>query len=77
MFIPAILSTLSGSDTTLRLHPAGTDKVGDEQTIKAGAAWCVLHYRGRSVGVDFLKGAKSFGTEPSNWRPLQQCGIIA
>jgi ABC-2 type transport system permease protein len=45
-------------------------RVGDEQTIRQVLPGAVLHYRGRSAGVDFLKGAKSFGTEPEQLAAL-------
>jgi ABC-2 type transport system permease protein len=45
-------------------------KVGDEQTIKQVLPGAVLRYQGKSIGVDFLKGAKSFGTEPEQLAEL-------
>ena len=45
-------------------------RVGDEQTIKQVLPGAILHYKGRAVGVDFLKGAKSFGTAPEQLAEL-------
>lgn len=38
-------------------------KVGDEQIFKAVLPGAVVHYQDKTVGVNLIKGAKSFGSE--------------
>lgn len=45
-------------------------KVGDEQTEKLVIPGAVIHYAGTSVGVNLLRGEKSFGTEPEQLAAL-------
>ncbi len=45
-------------------------KVGDELEVKKLFHGAVVHYNGQSVGIDFLKGAKSFGTDPEQLAAL-------
>lgn len=45
-------------------------KVGDELAVKKLIHGAVVHYKGQSVGIDLLKGAKSFGTEPEQLAAL-------
>jgi gliding motility-associatede transport system auxiliary component len=39
-------------------------KVGDEQTEKTVLPGAIIRYKGKEVGLNFLKGAKSYGTSP-------------
>lgn len=48
--------------TPLTLQAPG--KIGDEQTQKLVLPGAVVHYRDTSIGINFLKGQKAFGTEP-------------
>lgn len=45
-------------------------KVGDELEIKKLIHGAVVHYGDRSTGIDFLKGTRSFGTEPEQLAAL-------
>lgn len=45
-------------------------KVGDELEVKKLIHGAVVHYKGQSTGIDFLKGARSFGTEPEQLAAL-------
>jgi gliding-associated putative ABC transporter substrate-binding component GldG len=45
-------------------------KVGDEQTQKLVLPGAVIHFKDTSVGVNLLKGVKSFGTEPEQLAAL-------
>jgi ABC-2 type transport system permease protein len=45
-------------------------KVGDDLEIKKLIHGAVVHYKGQSTGIDFLKGARSFGTEPEQLAAL-------
>ena len=45
-------------------------KVGDEQTQKLVLPGAVVHYKDTAVGVNFLAGQKSFGTEPEQLAQL-------
>ncbi|MFL5787361.1 MAG: gliding motility-associated ABC transporter substrate-binding protein GldG [Flavisolibacter sp.] len=45
-------------------------KVGDEQIQKIVLPGAVIHYKDTSVGVNILKGEKSFGTEPEQLAAL-------
>lgn len=46
------------------------EKVGDKLEISKLIHGAVVHYGNKSVGVDFLKGAKSFGTSPEELATL-------
>lgn len=45
-------------------------KVGDAQTQKLVLPGAVIHYRDTSIGVNLLKGVRSFGTEPEQLAAL-------
>jgi gliding-associated putative ABC transporter substrate-binding component GldG len=45
-------------------------KVGDELDVKKLIHGAVVHYKGQSTGIDFLKGVQSFGTEPEQLAAL-------
>ncbi|MFL5740485.1 MAG: gliding motility-associated ABC transporter substrate-binding protein GldG [Flavisolibacter sp.] len=45
-------------------------KVGDEQTQKMVLPGAIIHYRDTSIGVNLLKGERSFGTEPEQLAAL-------
>jgi ABC-2 type transport system permease protein len=45
-------------------------KPGDEQTQKLVLPGAVIHYRDTAIGVNLLKGQKSFGTEPEQLAAL-------
>lgn len=45
-------------------------KVGDEQTQKLVLPGAVIHYRDTTIGVNLLKGERSFGTEPEQLAAL-------
>lgn len=45
-------------------------KVGDEQTQKLVIPGAVIHYKDTSVGVNLLRGERSFGTEPEQLAAL-------
>lgn len=45
-------------------------KVGDEQTQKLVLPGAVIHYKDTTVGVNLLKGERSFGTEPEQLAAL-------
>jgi ABC-2 type transport system permease protein len=45
-------------------------KVGDDLKVKKLVHGAVVHYKGQSTGVDFLKGARTFGTEPEQLAAL-------
>jgi ABC-2 type transport system permease protein len=45
-------------------------KVGDEQTQKMVIPGAIIHYAGTSIGVNLLRGEKSFGTEPEQLAAL-------
>ena len=46
------------------------EKVGDDLDVKKIIHGAVVHYEDKSVGVNFLKGAQSFGTEPEQLAAL-------
>jgi ABC-2 type transport system permease protein len=52
----------------LQLQAPG--KVGDEQTTKLVLPGAVIHYRDTTIGVNLLKGQRSFGTEPEQLAAL-------
>lgn len=45
-------------------------KVGDELTIKQILPGAIIHYKDTSVGVNLLKGARAYGTEPEELAAL-------
>ena len=45
-------------------------KVGDELSIKRILPGAIINYKDTSIGVNFLKGAKSYGTEPDQLAAL-------
>jgi ABC-2 type transport system permease protein len=45
-------------------------KVGDEQSQKLVLPGAVIHYRDTSIGINFFKGEKSFGSEPEQLAAL-------
>jgi ABC-2 type transport system permease protein len=45
-------------------------KVGDEQTQKLVLPGAIIHYKDTSIGVNLLKGERSFGTEPEQLAAL-------
>jgi ABC-2 type transport system permease protein len=45
-------------------------KVGDEQTQKMVIPGAIIHYADTSIGVNLLRGEKSFGTEPEQLAAL-------
>jgi ABC-2 type transport system permease protein len=45
-------------------------KVGDEQTQKMIIPGAIIHYADTSIGVNLLRGEKSFGTEPEQLAAL-------
>lgn len=45
-------------------------KVGDEQTQKLVIPGAIIHYRDTSLGINFFKGEKSFGTSPEQLATL-------
>lgn len=45
-------------------------KVGDEQTQKLVLPGAVIHYKDTTIGVNLLKGEKSFGTDPEQLAAL-------
>jgi len=55
------------------LYPAvmnAPDKVGDKMEINKLIHGAVVHYGDKKVGIDLLKGSKSFGTEPEQLAAL-------
>jgi len=65
-FIDSIANRYSINPYTLQA-PA---KVGDEQIEKRVLPGAIIYYKDSSVGVDLLKGAKTFGTEPEQLAAL-------
>lgn len=45
-------------------------KVGDEQTQKLVLPGAIIHYRDTAIGVNLLRGERSFGTEPDQLAAL-------
>lgn len=45
-------------------------KVGDEQTQKLVLPGAIIHYKDTSIGVNLLKGERSFGTDPEQMAQL-------
>src|SRR4051812_20129042 len=52
------------------LNLQAPSKVGDEQTQKLVLPGAVIHYRDTTIGVNLLKGEKSYGTEPEQLAAL-------
>lgn len=55
------------------IHPLtlqAPSRVGDEQTQKLVLPGAIIHYRDTSIGVNLLKGERSFGTEPEQLAAL-------
>ncbi|MFL5808760.1 MAG: gliding motility-associated ABC transporter substrate-binding protein GldG, partial [Flavisolibacter sp.] len=52
------------------LNLQAPSKVGDEQTQKLVLPGAIIHYRDTTIGVNLLKGERSFGTEPEQLAAL-------
>ncbi len=65
-FIDSIASRYDINPYTLQ----APGKVGDEQIEKRVLPGAIIYYKDSSVGVDLLRGARSFGTEPEQLAAL-------
>jgi gliding-associated putative ABC transporter substrate-binding component GldG len=61
-FIDSISAVYSLNPFTLQ----APSKVGDEQAEKTVLPGAVIHYEGKTAGVNLLKGTKSYGTSPED-----------
>jgi ABC-2 type transport system permease protein len=64
------IDSLSGTYNISPFVLQAPGKVGDEQTEKRVLPGAIINYKGKAIGVNLLKGTKSYGTSPGELAAL-------